>query len=376
MKNWEEVYEKYKQEETRERYIELKSKLVRPNNMNIDEYNELKKMEKVTANLAKVDNIIKYKEKLDNELHILKEELKTREGAVEQETKLKDANAEFEQNEQEIRKVEEKVDELVIKMNETKNKEELEQLKSQRDSELAKLSTLNLKSQELKGKIPEKETNPKTSLKGLEKLSNEEIREKCFLIASTLSKCNVVAGLLMEGASRDSIEVKLEGWKNRKFTSKTPLPLTRKEREDKDKKVQEPKENDNIDAVIDSLMDNHENQALVNKDEFANAFPKLAKRFPNMGKNIFGKALLKVKEVFNRKEEIEEEPTYDFSELKVDTNKDRQKTQKEKFEDFLKYDVVEVAEKGLNQIQEERQKELKQKLEENRKAAMERDEER
>ena len=45
-----------------------------------------------------------------------------------------------------------------------------------------------------------------------------------------ISKCNMVASNLMKGLSRESLQVKLDGWKDRKFTSKTPLPLTRREK--------------------------------------------------------------------------------------------------------------------------------------------------
>lgn len=399
MKNWEEVYNKYENGEMKQRYNELRAKFTSQKNRTMEDFNELKKMEKIMGNLPKVKNIINYQEKLDEELTILKEEYNARMAQEAKSADIEDVRRKFEYSKEAIAKAEAEIDDIVMQINEAKNRDEIGALKEKRDEALKKLGELNTENAEIKTKLEESEKTKPSLNKSLEKYTTEELREKCFKISSEVSKSNVVAGFLMEGANRDSIALKIEGWKDRNYTSKTKLPLTRKERAEKNPpkkddlktKSAEEAEKDKQEPLVLTYKDllraeNARNQqynedididdkgtALIDPNDFATAFPRLAKRFPNMGNNILGKALLKTKNIFRRnKQEIEDTD----EQIVATSNKSNSQAKETKpsFKDYLKYDVLDVAEKGVDGIDEERKAELKEKLEANRKAAMEREE--
>lgn len=392
MRKWEEEYQKWQSGEMDKKYNELKAKMDAKKDRTIEDYKEFQKMEKIKSNLPKVENLMDYKAKLNEELTLLKEEYNARRTEENRNSDLAKVKAEVEENKKAIAEAEEKVDELVIKINETKDKDEIKALKEQRDHESKKLGDLNSKSAELKDKL-EKNENAKTTLnKDLSGYTTEELRENCFKVSSEISKCNFAAGLFMKGASIDSVKLELKEFKNRKFTSKTPLPLTNKERAEKNtlkkETIPEVKKKEDKEKTIDSEReDNLEREddsekELIDPNDFATAFPKLAKVFPNMGDNIFGKGLLKAKEgvekiknIFKRdKTKVEDKVEEIIEKEDAETlNAGAQKEEKKSFRDYLRYDIMEVAEKGVNGLEEQRKEELKQKLEENRKAAFKRD---
>ena len=69
MKNWEEIYNSYKNGEMKEHYEELKAK-ADEKALGADSYKELQKMTKIMENLPKVENIMEYRSKLENDLEI------------------------------------------------------------------------------------------------------------------------------------------------------------------------------------------------------------------------------------------------------------------------------------------------------------------
>ena len=72
-KRWELEYEKYESGEKQGRYEELRRK-VDQKVANAQEYKEFDKMSKVMRNLPKVKNIMEYREKLEENLEMLKDE--------------------------------------------------------------------------------------------------------------------------------------------------------------------------------------------------------------------------------------------------------------------------------------------------------------
>lgn len=374
-KRWVTWYENFKSESTQARFKELEEKF-QNKNISQEEYKEYQSMQKVKNNIPKVDNLIEFMDKLETELDTLKAEYNERERKS-QEIGIEGLEKEIELNLKQQDELLEKRKIINKKIEETDDKEEITKLEAEKEDIDQDLSKLKFQANENNKRFAEaknKEVEAKNSKNVLSKYSDEELRARCFKISSMISKCNMVATNLMKGLSIDSIQVKLEGWKDKKFTSKTPLPLSRaekiKEKESKEENDIE-KQIENKFEVISGEMLKPENSALpIEQNDFEKAFPKLAKRFPNMKDNFLGKALLKAKNLFksDKQEEKEEEDSQKTTVLPKKENKqpaEENKKQNELFRDYLKYDVLEVAEKGLEQARKDR---IEQKREEFKKA--------
>lgn len=381
MNNWEEKYGSYKNGADKARYTELEEK---GTSRNREEQDEFKKMGKIMNNLVKVENIMDYKEKLDNNLEILKAEISLREGANNKEETRAKLESELEKIEFEMEKISKRVKEINEKINnsETSAYEKVE-LESEKVMLTDKQDLLKVYKNQNQIKFAENESTKNEGNPEFKNISTEDLRKQCFEIGSQLSKSNMVANNLMNGLSRASIEKKLEGWQDRKFTSKTPLPLTNKERKmlkentgnkdikNKEVEVKE-EENKEIDVEekdlrgIDVLASTGENiksgfipateklgidtekmPALV--DEFAKKHPKLAKirdGFKNIMNKISG----------NKKENVsKEEKTLETESNNAEVKgqaEDKPVTAKDRNKEFRKslheYDILEVAEKGVD----------------------------
>lgn len=384
-RNWEIQYEKYKTSEMKTKFEELKDKFERKT-ITKEENAEYQKMKKVMGNVPKVDNIKEYMDKLESDLTALKEEYRARK----QEEQEAQGEISYENLDKEINQNLEEQDKLLAKRKENNkqiaqstDKEEIARLKAENadiDQELSKLKFQAAQNNkafiETQEKNAQKATAPKLTKAYLAKYSDEDLRTKCFEISTMLSKCNMIASNLMKGLSIDAIQVKLEGWKERKFTSKDSLPLTRKEKEaqaqaqsQSQTKIQSQGKTSNSNSVQQPIGVIHgatpKSPAVVS--DFAKAFPRLSKRFPNMENNFLGKALLAIKNHLPSKEEKNvAAPTTvlpknaNVPQTNAQTN---QKTKKEIFRDYVKYDVLEVADKGIENVEKEKREELEKKAE-------------
>ena len=400
-RNWEIEYEKYKSTDTQVKLEELKNKLD-AKTITRQEYDEYQKMLKVIDNLPKVENVIEYMEKLDQDLSVLKEEIRARE----EQRQIEEKRIKPENLEKELEANLNKQYELIAKRKEinkkialTSDKQEIEKLKLEKEEVNQELSKLELQAKQNNDIFVEihstKKENKKLTKAYLAKYSDEDLRAKCFEISAMISKCNMVASNLMKGLSRDSLQVKLEGWKDRKFTSKEPLPLTRRE------KMAIKEENSSVNETEDKEETEEESTLYTNAkeenewvefprplSEFEKAFPRLAKRFPKLQENFIGKTMLAIKNRFRPIEEEKEEQE-DKQEMpqQLETNEpaendsenskeeENSKTKKEKFMNYVKYDVLEVAEKGIEQVQKEDLENRKKRLEEMKKEQNETDKE-
>lgn len=393
-RNWEIEYEKYKSTDTQVKLEELKNKLD-TKTITRQEYDEYQKMLKVIDNLPKVDNVIEYMEKLDQDLSVLKEEIRARE----EQRQIEEKRIKPENLEKELEANLNKQYELIAKRKEinkkivlSSDKQEIEKLKLEKEEVNQELSKLEIQAKQNNDIFVEmhstKKENKKLTKAYLAKYSDEDLRAKCFEISAMISKCNMVASNLMKGLSRDSLQVKLEGWKDKKFTSKEPLPLTRRE------KMAIKEENSSVNETEDKEETEEESTLYTNAkeenewvefprplSEFEKAFPRLAKRFPKLQENFIGKTMLAIKNRFRPIEEEKEEEQEDKQEMpeQLETNEpaendsenskeeENSKTKKEKFMNYVKYDVLEVAEKGIEQVQKEDLENRKKRLEEMRK---------
>lgn len=345
-------------------------------------------------NLPKVDNVKEYMDKLESDLAILKEEYEARKQGEQNEIDLANLDKEIDANLKRQDEIIAKKKENKKKIEQSKDSDEIERLQKENDDideELAKLKFQagenNKKFAKLHDSDSQNQAGAQMSTKRyLARFTNEDLRVKCFEISTMLSKCNMVASNLMKGLSIDSIQVKLEGWKDRKFTSKDPLPLTRKEKVAKQQGQSSTKGATNkVDPIgvihgTSPQTTQVQSQVPAKTSEFAKEFPRLAKRFPNMGENFLGKALLAAKKHLpKRKEKTNVDPNATTVLNKQSNGNSIQQSQQEKkemFRNYVKYDVLEVADKGLEEAKKEYEEGLKNKLKEQQSKAEEKGKER
>lgn len=387
-RNWEIEYEKYKSADIQVKLEELKNKL-NAKTITREEYDEYQKMLKIIDNLPKVDNVIEYMEKLDQDLGVIKEEIKARE----EQKRIEEKRIKPENLEKELEANLNKQYELIAKRKEINRKialssdeKEIEELKSEREDveqDLSKLEFQVKQNNEIFAEIhSNKKENKKLTKTYLAKYSDEDLRAKCFEISAMISKCNMVASNLMKGLSRESLQVKLDGWKDRKFTSKDPLPLTRKEKAVKQQgQAQQQLQGKGATKTVNKaepigvIHGNStktvptQSQVPVRISEFAKEFPRLAKRFPNIGDSFLGKALLAAKKTLVKREEKTTVASNATTVINSQSNKNstqqseqNQQNKKEMFKNYVKYDVLEVADKGLEETEKEYEEKLKNKM--------------
>lgn len=381
MRKWEKKYEYYKSTEAQKKYEELKEKIAQKK-ANSEEVKEYNRITKVLNNLPKVDNIKEYMEKLDKNLKILKEEYylredneKSQKDKEKSEKKVKELQEECEKIREEQKKIQKEINGLVADNKDGKNDEQISKLRASKRELEGKYNNTLIKTQDEEAEL-QKNVKLKAGRKELAGFSKKQLRKECFETAGMINKCNIVAGHLMEGLSRESIELKLnKDWKDRKFTAKDALPLTKKEREERDAKKKAQKEEANkeqSDAKKENIKpekeikdEGQEANSLIEQDEFAKAFPRLARILPKFVKNSrLAKAMVDRKNK-NTKERSEEQNDLKAQIVKIDLKNNKKKkteTERDRFIKSLKeMDIMDVAEKGIDQINKERLEEVKRK---------------
>lgn len=397
MKKWEETYEQYKNGEMKARFAQLKAK-VDTKTCSKEEYAEFSTMQKINDNLPKVDNLFKYIDGLEQNLEILKKEYNARQAEEKAPAIKQKLENQLQQIMQKQEIIESKRKEIRAKLN-TSGLSDKEKAKLEKEDEKLEKSyqDLNKERDNNNKEYLINETKAEAIKKNpvLEGYSKEEIRKECFDISTKISKANLVANNLMKGLSRDSIEVKLQNWKDRKFTSKDPLPLTRKERGQKEKqnddepqkdKKDEPKtltpeeiakqlEQDKIDA-INALYGEPNTQpdtdpnlpAEINK--FEQQFPRLSKFLPKIFKN--SKVADKIANANQERKEKKE--LKEGKENEEPTKTDSLKEDRQKFiKDLKDFDILDVADKGLDDLRQNQKDKVKEKYEAAKKAAYDRE---
>lgn len=340
MNKWEEKYNKLKNGEFDSRIDELKEK---HDNKSItkEEYKEYQKLLKSKESLSKVDNVLEYKEELKEELKKLELEKGSRENAIE-------ASKETEKLEEELKKI---TEEIIKTENELKNsnleEHEREALSAKRDELYARRDDNNARYVQNQ-KVLEKSLNRKGEFKNL---SEEEIKNKENLLKSRISKCNMVAKNLLNGASWDTINLKLDSWNKL---------INKGEKLSKKEETVNRTENNEMEDIFSSQEKEEEFKKLKAKEEKAAKFAEKHPRLAKIG-NWFRK-------VFKKEKSLPELVAADDV-IKTTENKEEKEIDSDK--DFKEYIKV-VAEKGIDGVKAEqkanRQQELKEKLEQMRAA--------
>ena len=366
MRKWEEKYNEIQSGKLDARISELQEKF---NNKTItrDELKEFEKSKRIKENISKVDNVVEYKNKLEGQLKEIKAEQDRRKSLVDLEKEAKKLDGELGRL-----KIEKAVAERELKTPDLSDDK-----KAEIEARLAGIKDKMNKNQESYSK--NQLTIAATSKVGgkLAELPDEELAGKRTNISSKISKCNMICGKLIEGYSWDSIDMKLEQWQDRKFTSKkeTVDKMRNAAKEDKKEKIEktssQAREGQNREAGKsktttgrtnpEESKEKQEEKAgpLVEVSEFDRKHPRLAKI-----KNFFKKMGQSIKNTFTDKEEdlekVEKEEKTPVSQEKTSEAK-----AKEEADDFRSYIKV-VADKGMKQADKERleakKEALKQKL--------------
>lgn len=334
MRKWEEKYEKLKNGEFDARIDELKLK-VDERKATKEELKEYESLSKSKGNIDKVQNVIEFRKSKELFLEDIKKELQIRDNA-------KKANEESIKIEVELAQIQQDMENIAKKLKD-KNLSPEERTKLENRS-----TELKSKREENNKKYTENQAALKEGLNRNGKLkdySDKELEELKLKTGAEISKCNMVANKLVNGFSWDSIDLALDNWDNRKFTSKDEKLKHAVEQARKEKV-------ENFEINIDPDKDDNKPDLT-----FADKHPRLAK-VANFFKGL--------KDRFIKKENVEKvQPSQPLNNEEVKRSTDSE------FKDYIKY-VAEYGEKDARKEQLKDNKDLNQKLEqmraENRKA--------
>ena len=420
MRKWEEKYKEIQSGKLDTRISELQEKFD-TRAITREELKELEESKRIKDSISKVDNVVEYKSKLEEQI----------DNIVEYKSKL-------EEQLKEIKAERDRRKSLVGLNKEAKRLDnELEKLKLERDKAETKLKSSNL-SQDQKEEMEARVAGIKNRInKNQEKFSENQLTiaatskaggklaklpaEKLIALETNISskilKCNMICEKLMEGYSWDSIDMKLEKWQDRKFTSKKETADKMRDAANVDKK--ERTKRSDIQDKGTTREDSKEKTGRINSEsskgkeetgkggplvevsEFDRKHPRLAKIknfFKKMGQSIKDTFTDKEEDLEKVKKEVDKEKTSEVktkeeedlekvkkevdkektSEVKTKEEEDLEKVKKEgskektsevkakeEADDFRAYIKV-VAEKGMKQADDERletkKKALKQKL--------------
>ena len=329
MRKWEEKYKRIQSAEFGKRMDELQEKFDKKT-ITRDEMKELESSKRQKSNIQKVDNVLEYKTKLEGQLKDIKAEQERRKSISD--LKRESRNLDFELNTLKLRQasIEKSLGSTQITEEEKKGLRQ----------ELAGLKDKINRNQELFSKNYAKIEN-ESNIKGkLTEISSEDLANTATSLSSKISKCNMICGKLVEGYSWDSIDMKLEQWKDREFKAPKGTAAKMRGAEESDRKFDFSRLYNDEKSPFYKGKDDGENKALVEVSEFDQKHPKLAKL-----KNFFKKIGKNIKEAFVGEPELNEKEEKDTK-----TAVATEKSGKDDFRDYIKV----VAEKGMKEADKER----------------------
>lgn len=358
-------YEQLKNSNLDQELKQLANK-VKEKTISSEEYKKYNRLLKIKQNMPKIENILEYRDVLINDSKEIEKEIVKRE-------QLETAKKENEKLENSLTEMLKEKGELQKKLKKAEKPEE----KIEIEEKIKKIdSTINENNSEFK-----KNQHIINNGKEMED-SNlmEELQKAKENTMTKISKCNMVANNLIRGLSWSSIEVNLDKWKERKYTTgkedskkikkkkearksegkdeKRPIEGVKKIVQNIGKKIEQYNEINNLTDFEEEPKkkkeNNKDNKLPVEVSEFDKKHPRIAKM-----KNWFKKIFKSDKETKTTTEEIKE--------LKGER------------EDFKKY-LKEIAEKGYEQVEkdhkDERRKNAKDRFEKMKEEAYKRETER
>ena len=377
MRKWEAKYEEYKNGEPKikfEKYELSFDELSEKVNNNLANQKEVKaynKMKRIYGYLPQVENLKDAIGLLNDRMEILREE----------------ANARV--NKARIKKLEAEIE--VDRKNYLKDQEN----GKENFDELVKVQDKEIKLNDMKQRLLQNHENSEFS-----EMSNEELKNEILATKSQISKCHLAARCFMEGYSKENIDIKVnKEWKNRRFTSKENLS--------KNKNIQDKKEDVNdkdktaddedglgtttviksgmkpvFDDINQNMKDNSEQNttALVDQNEIREvveeAHPWLTRfsKLPLLGNRASKKLDEFIQSEMDRREKIAKAQEKAQAKAQV-TYKEKIKSEKTLTQEFkakyslTNYDVMDIAEKGVEGLDDERINNAKLRYEEMKKRA-------
>ena len=329
-----------------------------------DAYKKKMKTRKIIReNGPKIEHLIEFKNKLNEMMAELKEELKAREASKISEG-LKSKNEELlnkirneNLSDDEIKKIREEMEENKTKIDENENKS---------------------------NKISSKYAN----------VSNDDLKNMMQKLSIQKSKVNYYGNRLVKGYDIESIK---EAEKNIDFTKKLTakgkqakklddlknivkeeknIEKTEESKDEEEKNNGEQSVEEQIGDNVQKIMQNEENEedkeekAIVEVSEFEQKHPRLAK-IKNFLNNIRSKMFNK--EVKENAESVKtDDEKTENKEDEIEENEEKVETSS-KHKDFVKilknmdeYEIYDVAQKGMDKIKEERMAEAREKLDANK----------
>ena len=398
--NWEIQFENYQNGGLDKEAEELETK---HDNKEIDikKYmKEQKRLDKIKTNLPKVEHLVELREELKYLKNEIEKELVVRENESQQSKQAKQAKIQMEkldkENEVLMPRIEDTKKQLKDKNLSDKDRQKL---KNQLKKDEAKLNANNNKYLQLNTKSRNQAKTERTD--DISKMSSKDLKENYKKVCMRLSRNNFYARRLLKGYDIEAVkaEDKNIDWEAKNYKIDMKKLIAKGKEAEKMKELREAAKEENLNQKtieeelgknVQKIMENmgetskkvDEEVAMVEVSEFDQKHPRLAK-IKNFLANIKNKILNKTnkenselieekQEEKEEKEEIKEEPKEETKEEQANRNTtDKHKNFVSRLKDMDKYEIFDVAEKGMDGLEEERMSEAKKRLLENKRKSAE-----
>ena len=392
--------------EEERRLLKEKFKLNEQNEANKEEEmaEVINKCEKLIANYEKIGRIKSYRDKLQNDINEIKDELNRRNGINKSYKEIENNKKEIDNKTRVIMEANKALKELERRL---QNKDLKPDEKSKIESEISKLTAERAKAQIDLGKAQEK--TPKLE-KEYEKInaqdgklasvSREELESRKSQIQNKICKCNFYCNNLSKGKDLDEIELSLNNWDGKNYKDmekeleklrkgmnvienvagkdfeksdtveegKTPTVFETSEYNANNEAIEET--NKKIEKLKDKL-----NKSMIPQSEFDKKHPRLSaflKTFSSKDRNAkkeikkienqIAEEEKKLEEKMKNKEIYENEYGVPGEKEKLEEERKKQQEIKERYErgskelnehnDFIEY-IRKIAEKGPEEVERE-----------------------
>lgn len=358
---WEIQFEEYQNGGLDKNLEEVKAKY---NNKEIDakQYiKEQKRIEKIKNNLSKVENLVKFRYELNDLKSMLEDELINR---YDQAKSIVNSKEIDKKNEELLTRI----DEIKAKLkNKNLTKNEIENLQKGLKENEKKLDANNKEFLELNAR---RNNNKQSSIEQangqqFSMLKSDDLKKEYSKVCMKLSRNNFFAKRLLKGYDIESIKIEDKNidWEAKKYTINAKqiekikkLKEAAKENEksiDKSEKTPEKiteETEKKIGEDVKEIMKDKESTELIEVSEFERKHPRLAK-IAKFFSNIKNKISNKKENNLQKEKEVPKNKHNDFI---------------KRLKDMNQYEISDVAEKGMDGIKEDRMREAKKRLMENK----------
>ena len=363
MEDWEKRY-KETSEEVVNKLLKFNAKYEN-RTITSDELKTFKRLKMANDNLPKLKNIMQYRSVLVEELEKIKGEIERRKVEAESQKVKADSLKEEEKTEKELEDLMTEILYLEVQLKtvekgskeETELKDKLQQVHSKIDKNNEKFSKIQLGKEAFEQKDEKDEKS-----RYLRDKSDEELLAKKMGVSNKISKCNMICNNLLKGYSWDYIDMRLEKWKDRKFTSsKETANKARQAAKEISKEDLKPQVKEQKAQEVNEAPKTQENYVYEKDEELPATISEFDQKHPRLAaiKEMFKKAGQWIKNVVTKKQpdNAEKERGEKTQEPEKQEKSLNETTKKDDFRDYIKV----VAEKGYKQATKEKLQEVKSK---------------